>query len=172
MKQGIEWQVSSLELSKRLKELGVRQDSDWKHCENRQTAFNGPTTLRSVDVEEYNETSAWAFQYEIFCSAFTVAELGEMLPRYIADKDQQLSGVKGKQYPLIIECLADDYSSDNKINGWRIRYGDTKVKIDSEYKLNSAGIYYVGSEADARAKMLIYLIEQGLVDVKLLGNKE
>lgn len=153
----LEKQVSSLTLSQRLKELGVKQESlvywtklDLKDWEVQQ------------GVEEYSVDYFGESIPSEGVSAFTVAELGEMLPRYIADKDQPLSGVKGKQYPLIIECLGDDYSSDNKINGWRIRYGDTKVKIDSEHKLNSAGIYYVGTEADARAKMLIYLLENGL----------
>lgn len=149
-------QVCSLELAKKLKELGVKQESLFYHFIG---AVTGNHDLRMGwdSKGDINFTNSQTY------SAFTVAELGELLPRYIADADQPLSGVKGKQYPLIIECLADDYSSDNKINGWRIRYGDTKVKFESEYKLNSAGIYYIGNEADARAKMLIHLIENKLI---------
>lgn len=145
----LEKQVCSLELSKKLKELGVKQESIFYYWHDKCKINLAP----NIELPKI----------ETICSTFTVAELGEMLPRYIADADQPLSGVKGKQYPLIIECLADDYSSDNKINGWRIRYGDTKVKVDSELKLNSGGIYYVGTEADVRAKMLVYLIENKLI---------
>lgn len=167
----LEKQVCSLELAKKLKELGVKQESlfYWVHDDLTRTYLATEKQLPIIQAgynriphQSMAEDYGWRENVEK-CSAFTVAELGEMLPRFIADADQPLSGVKGKQYPLIIECLADDYSSDNKINGWRIRYGDTKVKIDSEPKLNSAGIYYVGTEADARAKMLIYLLENKLI---------
>lgn len=157
----MEKHVTSLELSKRLKELGVHQKSLFWHELN--NIDGGIGTGEMVYSKDMSVPVYYSYGY---ISSFLASELGEMLPRYIADKDQPLSGVKGKQYPLIIECLADDYSSDNKINGWRIRYGDTKVKVDSEYKLNSAGIYYVGSEADARAKMLIYLLEQRIINVE------
>lgn len=149
----LEKQVCSLELAKKLKELGVKHESlfYWKYSQGRGNDQVVPME-RIIESEYFN-----------YYQAYTVAELGEMLPRYIADADQPLSGVKGKQYHLIIESLGDDYSSDNKIDGWRIRYGGTKIKIDSEHKLNSAGIYYVSTEADARAKMLIYLLENKLI---------
>ena len=161
----LEKQVCSLELAKKLKELGVKQESlfYWNILDGKPGINKYEVKNRKQFTEDGYPGNTMVYKNVESYSAFTVAELGEMLPRFIADADQPLSGVKGKQYPLIIECLADDYSSDNKINGWRIRYGDTKVKIDSEPKLNSAGIYYVGTEADARAKMLIYLLENKLI---------
>jgi len=69
----LEQQVCSLELAKRLKELNVKQESFfiWKQCINKQLAcYQIPTvsTHKNVDNDD-----------EIIASAFTVAELGEML---------------------------------------------------------------------------------------------
>lgn len=160
-------QCTNLELSKKLKELGYPQESlfYWSvPLIEKAVTKEQEDELKKCKTELYYLDNDWGEYFESI-SAPTVAELGEKLPRYIADPDQPLSGVKGKKYPLIIECLSDDYSSDKKINGWRIRYGDTKVKVDSEHELNSAGIYYVGTEADARAKMLIYLLENKLIEL-------
>lgn len=160
----LEQQVTSLEISKKLKELGVKQESLFWHTrisdtpDGRQDWLLRDTQWGQGALEEY--------------SAFTVAELGKMLPRRICDAKQTLSGVEGKCYSLIIEGLSDDYCNENIINGWRLRYGDTKVKVDSENKLNSAGIYYVGTEADARGKMLIYLIENNLLKTRAVINNE
>lgn len=150
----LEQQVTSLELSKKLKELGFEQNGyfSWLECDARS---GGGWYVWQTDYDHMIELPD--------CSAYTVAELGKMLPRKICDQDQPLSGNKGKCYPLVIEGLSDDYSNENVINGWRLRYGDTKIKIDNDVKLNSAGIYYVGTEADARAKMLIYLKENNLI---------
>ena len=66
-------QVCSLEIAKRLKELGVKQESEfhWQHH-------------RSV-----NSPSGWAWSLSNTTnghsvSAFTVAELGEILPRSVS----------------------------------------------------------------------------------------
>lgn len=107
----IEKQVCSLELAKRLKELGVKQDS----------YFNWVT-----NGEGWLITHRQAFQ--VGCAAFTVAELGEMLP----------------------QCVYSYRAADNI---WDIDY---KNFIVPGRKANE-------TEADKRAKMLIYLIEQGQV---------
>jgi hypothetical protein len=62
-----EKQLTNLELSKELKELGVKQDSwfYWVCTENANHA-----------IEEDCEAKHYSFSW----SAFTVAELGEMLP--------------------------------------------------------------------------------------------
>ncbi|MEK6880067.1 MAG: hypothetical protein AABY22_10685 [Nanoarchaeota archaeon] len=95
----IENQVSSLQPSKRLKELGVKQDSlfYWHNID----------TYPSI---MYGDSTEWAGDELI--SAFTVAELGEMLPLFI---------------------------------------------------IMNNGIYFQDKkEADSRAKILIYLLENGL----------
>ena len=128
----LEDQACSLELAKKLKELGVKQGSlyywfktwwesgangwhsKWEvlHCENDHFAVKG-------ELERY--------------PAYTVAELGEMLP--LRHKSgQTLSLVPGERFAC--GCTGDD-----------------------EYK------QFADTEADARAKMLIYLIENNLLCV-------
>lgn len=62
----LEDQVVSLELAKRLKELEVMQESLFFWCDN---------WVHSQDSVYHSPTSSETF------SAFTVAELGEMLPK-------------------------------------------------------------------------------------------
>lgn len=128
MKSGIEWQVSNKELSKRLKELGVKQESEfvwlqvfnpagWILCESNRPCVNLEEDFR----------------------AYTVAELGEMLPcfavseRYFSAKDNQQEW----------NCYSDN-TDDDGVWGYEERTIAT-------------------TEADARAKMLIHLIEKGIV---------
>jgi len=65
----LEAQVTSLELSKRLKDLGVRQESlffwqEWPNIGNKLVRFGDPI----YDLVVHPEGETW-------CSAFTVAEL-------------------------------------------------------------------------------------------------
>jgi hypothetical protein len=66
-------QVCRLQLAKKLKELGVKQDSlfYWSTQDNK-TFF--------LDYPETYPVDAHYPRPEIICSAFTVAELGEFLP--------------------------------------------------------------------------------------------
>ena len=113
----LESQVASLDLCKRLKELGVKQESlfYWSFHKAAKPELKLSDALR--------EKTHW----EDF-AAFTVAELGEMLP------------------PMTPSKLADTSVNERR---W------------------SCGMYpddfRAKTEADARAAMLIYLIEQGLV---------
>lgn len=116
-----EQQVSSLTLSQRLKELGVKQESlfCWYYIDA-PTLYAGPE-LGYTGYDLPSETS------EVI-SAFTVAELGEMLPeKYVSIKD------KGE-----FKCM------HKTEDGWeRVSSSET--------------------EADTRAKMLIYLLENDLM---------
>lgn len=117
----LESQVCSLELAKRLKELGVKQESwhNWKVDK----AGKYLTFGLGSGVSDSGEGEVY--------SAFTVAELGEMLPKRI----------KGK--PLSM-------GFDETI--WWVQYSCAPL-------LNFESM----REVDARVKMLIYLIEQGLI---------
>lgn len=120
----LEDQVVSLELSKRLKELGVKQDSlyywtdhlDWK--------------LRT----DQGFSDQWN-------SAFTVAELGMMLPSKITAFGQ----------------------IHHFLRTWKRIAGEFGVR----YKPNFGPAYIPAkiakTEADARAKCLIYLLENDLM---------
>lgn len=143
----IENQVCSLDMSKQLKELGVKQESYfwWVNGHGKMELFDKCTDNESI-------------------SAFTVSELGKMLPRRLCDKDNLL-GEKGRCYLLVEEFLNDDYTDESVITGFSLRYGNTKVIVRSESKLNGAGGYYIGTEADVRASMIIYLIKNNLLQV-------
>jgi len=113
----LEDQVSSLELSKRLKELGVKQG---------ESLF-----IMRVDGGHVilNKPQDWDSNSDHYYSAFTVAELGAMLP----------------QYPYYLPVRQKD----------GIEWG---IRVNGEWIQEK-------TEADARAKMLIHLIEKGLVTV-------
>lgn len=120
----LEDQVVSLPLAKRLKELGVKQEAMFHWLER---AYEPKPFLYKFD--EWQDAKESTKKYGgNYCGAFTVAELGEMLPE-------------------VVEC--------DKFNGdWCIVY--LNGKLDA-YACDDK------SEADARAKMLIYLIEKGVV---------
>ena len=109
-------QVVSLELAKRLKELGVKQESLFYYSQNGLVGGTYDVIISS----------------SIICSAFTVAELGELLPYNCYTRKSKTN--KGCFEAHIIEKGGDE------------------VFIDE-------------NEANARAKMLIYLIENKLVEI-------
>lgn len=128
----LESQVCSLELAKRLKELGVKQDSlfYWGSYEN---PIYGITSEYKVPDEQWfvhyiEDSLAIKVPPDYSISAFTVAELGEMLPSYRV------------------------YTMRYVNKGWRCKDRDRYSSPQQET-----------TEANARAKMLIWLIEEGYV---------
>ena len=126
----LENQVCSLELSKRLKELGVKQHSYFEWL-------------------LYPEKMEWevshTFKNQLGYSAFTVAELGEMLPDNCIDEDNNEI------------CW---FYHDKNNNCHRISYVHLCDEICSPF------IEVKGeNEANARAKMLIYLLENKLMEL-------
>ena len=117
-------QVVSLEIAKKLKELRVKQDSLYYwvcyigHC----LAKSENIYSTVVNIKERKSDNS----YEVF-SAFTVAELGELLP--------------------------DAWHSEHFKKGWAVPDDEGIIQ---EYTKN---------EADARGKMLIYLIENKLMEI-------
>ena len=126
----LEQQVCSLELSKRLKELGVKQESLWWWVIN-----NKKNNLAEV----WQQPCRDIFDYTNY-SAFTCAELGEMLP--------------------IDSCYSIKKDLDEDENGlWECRY--TYVTKDSGPKAVLAN-----TEANARASMIVYLLENKLMKLE------
>ncbi len=131
----LEQQVCSLDLAKRLKELGIKQESivSWQ-------LFHGWGQHEDKwEVRHYSDFRSTPENGDDVCAAFTVAELGEMLP-----------------------CLTnyriwEQHSTDgSKLGGkWAITINDVR---DDKYDDLTAE-----TEADARAKMLIFLLENGLI---------
>lgn len=147
----IEDQVCSLELAKRLKELGVKQDSiiywlNIQHCVHMKVKDDGYTLQEDengnpmIDKIDYRTELGNPFVYNIdkdncWC-AFTVAELGKMLPDSVV--------IKTFEYFIKSQKKDDEY----------------KIYIE---ELSKVIIFFDINEANARAKMLIYLIENKLL---------
>ena len=124
----IKEQVCSLELSKQLKKLGIKQKSQFYWAKLSPGNYLGKTY--SLIFEDNVKMD------NIIISAFTVAELGEMLPVDVATQKK------------------DVITDKKKIkNQWCALY----IKKDKET------FEYAQTEADARAKMLIYLTENKLI---------
>ena len=124
----LEDQVCSLELAKKLKELGVKQESLWVW----------------LPYLEGDDTTRWEIErsrHGLYApvSAFTVAELGEMLPEYV---------MRGGMRHTIRQQRAGS-----------MRF------VSYEHDQFNCMIQNGNTEADARAKMLIYLIENNLITV-------
>ena len=88
-------------------------------------------------------------------SAFTVAELGEMLPNFIQDGDKR-------------DCRLTMYK---KSKYFTVSYQFLKYENGRIVDSNNWGEFNDEVEADARAKMLIYLIENKLIEMPKGGSK-
>lgn len=122
----LESQVCSLESAKRLKELGFSQESLFYWVKNNQL---DDRFFEVMYIAPWNDKS----QDFVHISAYTGAELGELLP-WMYEENVRL------------------YRSNDQ--EWRIAIISGKV-ISSNEGFNT--------EDEARAKMLIYLAENGLI---------
>jgi len=120
----IQDQVVNLELSKQLKKLGVKQNNDlfYWHANVGNQYYLMRLTRTMIEYDPSRDISA-----------FTVAELGEMLKKYKAFKNGDISELP--KYDQILDVWV----------GFMAETSNT--------------------EADARAKMLIYLIENKLINI-------
>lgn len=144
----IEDQVCSLELSKKLKTLGVKQESAFYWMPHYRWSFGGKLTEKDI--------LNWSVQYADYCeeepkliSAFTVAELGEMLP----------SGFYWKERKAQLGLEISTYGKPKK---YRVQYRHlTSNDCSKDFPLNA---HSENSWADSLAKMLICLREKGLLN--------
>lgn len=124
----LEQQVTNLELSKRLKELKVPQVSHFFHY--------AVYDKKIGDIQTYRyKVAPWNASGNNEYSAFTVAELGEMLPE---------------------ECATYKYEEP----GYKKWMAKLYVKGDWSKYIN---LIPAETEANARAKMIIYLLENKLI---------
>jgi hypothetical protein len=137
----LEQQVVSLELAKKLKELGVKQESlFWWEWYSRSPITEKPT--------EPGLTYGFSYGTNGGCiSAFTGAELGEMLPEVVQK---------------VPEFCIDEPET----------WGLTQERAGNRHRVIYTYYHYepmesfseeAETEADARAKMLIYLLENKLI---------
>lgn len=141
----LEQQVTSLELSKRLRELGVKQESFFGWYFPNEDKIRKDEKWDAPNIQIVGSGNEWAW-HDLQYSAFTVAELGELLPwyiesRFLEDADKWLE-------------IQKDENVDDSVR-WNVSYQD-EMGTDLFEVFDS-------SEADARAKMLIYLLENKLI---------
>jgi hypothetical protein len=148
----LEKQVCSLGIAKRLQELGVKQNAYQAWVENTSDhsfhlwneelrAFRGiepKIDLRRRVPKEY--------------SAFSVAELGEILPQSIIDPSSVTN-----------EKIYFSQWQNGERDLWNVGYStyDRKLKLQE----------FSSTEADARARMLVYLLENNLISVPAKEKK-
>lgn len=182
----LEQQVVSLEYAKKLKELGVKQESLFGWTQN-YTRKSGEFKKDSKPYLQYKGS----FDY----SAYTVAELGEMLPKEILaetiNKNHPIrkhNDEEGEEWDKMQELIEEDIEKLNDVfndnteflsdleleNGFpynlKRSFGDgleiSYFQVTDEWESNYGMIEINGNtEADARAKLLIYLIENGLITI-------
>lgn len=139
----LESQVCSLELAKKLKELGVKQKSVFYWTRD---SLYGWQLKREGELFEGSEWEHFECDGDVF--AFTVAELGEMLPARI------------NGFELRIE-KRDLFPPGEKVGiEWEVAYYELGYEDELRFDKQAAD-----TEADARAKMLIYLIENKIMTV-------
>ena len=140
--------VTSLEISKKLKDLGVTQESEFYW--GKQLGFGGNNFRLDTrgDLIRYEMIITEVFgeklfeekyKYEMFISAYLTDELLEILPSAIEDEDET--------FRLTIE-----------------KTGENLYPYEVAYRMNieTLGISYRNELSNALGKMLITLIEQGL----------
>jgi len=138
-------QVCSIELAQKLKQLGVKQESlfYWQN----QPYNDGTDDIVLMINEIHNDRNSNTI-INTECetddhpkyAAFTVAELGAMLPYEVNER-----------FLIIEKCFC---------NLWQLKYSD------EDYLRESVIVEIKDeSEANARAQMLIYIIENKLIEV-------
>jgi hypothetical protein len=159
-----ELEVPNLELCKKLKELGFPQDDGgWYWVKQEMCGDNTPHNCmlgecRKPPIIEWT----LSFEKERFHTAFcvkapTCRELGEWLPYFIEEENNILR--RKTSYYLCVQKLGKDF--------YKIYY---KWEYNEYYNIIPSNCIEGETEANTRAKMLIWLIENGYI--KFDKNKE
>lgn len=149
----LEDQCVSLELARRLKEIGVEQKSYfwWSEFRNESSPKEQWANIYSEILDTDEKKDYWSRAYlkdQKFYSAFTFSELIEIFPADLIIKETDKDfGDQSISYRLMIQKLLD---------GWSIYY----------YEKHDDLISFDGKKlVDETAKMLIHLIENGLMEL-------
>jgi hypothetical protein len=132
----LEQQVVSLELAKKLKKLGVEQISIFTWVLKKD-----PEHMKDFELIQYPVSKLVREAY----SAFTVAELGEMLPSDIE---------------AVVDFNGESTEYDSVGSAYNTRKIQDKWLCEDIFEEHTEE---AETEADARAKILIYLLENKLI---------
>jgi len=144
----LQQQVPSLELCKRLKELGYPQENLFMLV--KYEMWKEPQVWNSDIAKEFSSVClSGKREYEY--AAPTVAELGEMLPVKVIERNR-----------------------DYEMKTWR-DWVNGKLEWFVQYQSEEGEGFFRRqdpSEANARAKMMIYLLENKLITLPLLNSEK
>lgn len=143
----LENQVCSPKLSKKLAKLGVKQDSAfywWTINTPKETILAIRSSNSIKDIRNTGYRTTMGHKSDEYVSAFTVAELGELLPSQF---DNTLPS-----FPWLV-CTKD------KTEEWEVGYCKHAEGFTDGFSSNK-------NEADARAGLLIFLLERNFIKLK------
>ena len=162
--------VTSLELSRELKEIGVKQNSEFYW---RRHWTKNETDNLSIDYDKGKEVKYEDWGIE-FISAFLSGELGEMLPWSLSVNEKKwiCLGLTEKQIKSVLKKKTNNDKLDfrlicdrgKKFSCFYMEDWDSGCCI-----FNQTG-NQAKTEAEARGKMLVYLIKNGLI--KITNNRK
>lgn len=137
--------VTNLELSKKLKELGVKQKSLFYWYQD--LAKNDYIIRYRKSENNFENNIDWFLETNVAFSAFTAGELGELLPAKIkTDEEIYLTIFKSELNEL-------------KVSRWTAAYETTSYEQKPKLILRESD----ENMANALAKMLCYLIKNKLL---------
>ncbi len=156
----IENQVCSLEQAKKLKDLGVCQDSFFSWY----GGFNGSEMPPSVDLTdqrnyEYSVNGNYGHPDHMY-AAFNVAELGTMLPEYVETYFTR-HGSEGGPRCVYVSLVKKFEHKNNKTtvhHSLHVTGLDQNDEVDGKMPQNL--------EASSRADMLIWCIENKIISAQ------
>ena len=167
----LEQQCISLEYAKRLKELNVNQESLFYYADD--------SIVCSVDMDLLLDTgkvrsmsyinNSWPDQdIDELYSAFTASDLLELLPHRINTKENEPFNSYRLRVEKGIWCLDSESSTNIRLTEfYSVNYycDTTSQKMDWMFKSLTNNVTDENC-ANALAKMLIFLIESDLLNVK------
>jgi hypothetical protein len=133
----IENQTCSRELGQKLAELGVTAESLFKWVWYNKSPITGKPTIPAIAYD------CMSLKGESF-PAYTVAELGEMLPSVINPTKRSIHSL---------------LTQKDESGQWDVFYMNVRDQVYGKAH------FYADTEADARALMLIWLIENKHIEV-------
>lgn len=143
-------QVCTLEQAKKLKELGVEQESIWMYIYYKDDIISSSAGLHHYLIanEIFADNDGGEFDC-LIASAFSVAELGVMLPEYIGEL-------------RLLQWHASDSSFGIQ---YRFNCDNPTTQTIPDHCIFS------DTEAQARAAMLIYLLENNIITPEQVNER-
>jgi len=148
-------QVCSPEHAKRLKELGVIQESLFSWFDTERYGLTIEESNTSFDLDHYLSVQRLA-------SAFSIAELGELLPNRVTVPDAE----PFDNFVITINKFYNVNEDRSLTNNYILNYScdsTAAIGIDAWMCKKLTKNIFDPNLADAMAKMLIYLLENGLM---------